>query len=172
MTGDGQCGDGGAGFFCGDLAVLDGFLREGDRFRCKVDGGVDAVKVGEVPDMLPESLRPPVDVVACGLAAGKVVGGEIVVDEAGDDGFSGGDGLGEKTTAHGHARFVADASRAFGKEDDGKAVAEALSHAFCGLGCGATGPASNVDGAGHHTDPSKDWCAAEFDLGDEDAGSH
>ncbi len=134
LDGDGEGGYGGAGFFGGDLAVGDGFGGEGDGGVGEADGGMDAVEVDEVPDVLPEGLVAPVDVVAGGLAALEVVGGEVVVDEAGGDGLAEGDGLGEQAAAHGHHGLVADTGGAFGEEDDGELVAEALAHAFGGFG--------------------------------------
>ena len=138
----------------------------------EVDGAVDAVEVGEVPEVLPEGLLAPVDVVAGGLAAGEVVGGEVVVDKAGGDGLVCGHSLGEDAVAEGEGGRVADAGGAFGEEDYGEVVAEALGHAFGGLGGAAAGAAVDVDGAGHHADPAEDGGGAELDFGDEDAGAH
>jgi hypothetical protein len=86
---------------------------------------VEAVEVDEVPHVIPEGLRAPVHIVVGGLAACEVVGGEVVVDEAGDDGLVGGDGLREKTAAEGKYGDVAFAGGAFGEEDDGKAMPSA-----------------------------------------------
>ncbi len=159
------------GFDGGYFAVGDGFRREGDGLVGEADGGVEAVEVDEVPHVIPEGLRAPVDVVVGGLATGEVVGGEVVVDEAGDDGLVGGDGLREQAAAEGKHGDIAFAGGAFGEEDDGEAVAEAFGHAFCGFGGGATGAAGDVDGAGHEADPAEDGGLAELDLGDEDAGT-
>ena len=74
MDGDGEGVDGGLGFAAGDLAVVEGGFGEGDGLGGEGDGAVDAVEVGEVPEVLPEGLLAPVDVVAGGLAAGEVGG--------------------------------------------------------------------------------------------------
>ena len=171
--GTARAADGGLGFVAGDLAVLERGFGEGDGFGREVDRAVNAVQVGEVPEVLPEGLRAPVDVVAGGLAAGEVVGAEVVVDEAGGDGLLVGDRQVEQAAAEGEGRDVADAGGAFGEEDDGEIVAEAFGHALGGFGdaAGATGGAIDVDGAGHHADPAEHGSLAEFDLGDEDAGA-
>ena len=173
LDGNGEGVDGGLGFVAGDLAVFECGLGEDYWFGGEVDGAVNAVKVGEVPEVLPEGLVAPVDVVAGGLAAGEVVGTEVVVDEAGGDGLFVGDRKVEKAAAEGEGGDVANAGGAFGEEDDGEVVAKALGHAFGSLGdaIGAAGGAIDVDGAGHHADPSEDGSLAEFDLGDEDAGA-
>jgi len=131
------------------------------------------VKIGEVPEVLPEGFMAPVDVVAGGLTASEVVGTEVVVDEAGGDWLFVGDGEVEKAAAKRERGDIADAGGALGKEDDGEVVAKALSHAFRGLGdaAGAAGGAIDVDGAGHHADPAEDRSFADLDLGDEDAGA-
>jgi len=158
----------------GDLAVLEGGFGEGDGLGGEVDGAVNAVEVGEVPEVLPEGFVAPVDVVAGGLAASEVVGSEVVVDEAGGDGLLVGDGQVEKAAAEGEGWNVANAGGAFGEEDDGEVIAETLGHTFGCFGdaVGAAGGAIDVDGAGHHADPSEDRSLAEFDLGDEDAGAN
>ena len=98
---DGEGLYGGAGFYGGDLAVGKGGFSEWDGSGGEVDGAVDAVEVGEVPEMLPEGLGAPVDIVASGFAAGEVARGEVVVDEGGGDGLVGGEGLGEDAVAEG-----------------------------------------------------------------------
>ena len=113
----------------------------------------------------------PVDIVAGGLAAGEVVGSELVVDEAGGDGLLVGQRQREDAAAEGEGGNVADAGGAFGEEDDGKVIAEAFGHAFGGLLDIAASGAVDVDGAGHHADPAEDGSLAELDLGDEDAGA-
>jgi len=173
LDGDGEGVDGGLGFVAGDFSVFESGFGEGYGFGGEVDRAVDAVQVGEIPEVLPEGFVAPVDVVACGFAAGEVVGSEVVVDEAGGDGLFVGDGEVEEAAAEGEGGHVANAGGAFGEEDDGEVVAKALGHTFGGLGdaVGATGGAIDVDGAGHHADPSEHGCLADFDLGDEDAGA-
>jgi len=122
--------------------------------------------------MRDEGLGAPVDVAAEGLAGCGVGGREGVVDEGRTHGSGGFDGLGDEAGAEGEGGFVADAGGAFGEEDDGEAVAEALGHAFGGLGGGATLAAGDVDGSGHHGHPAEDGGVAELGLGDEDAGTH
>lgn len=169
---DGEGFYGGLSFGSGDLAVLQSGFGEWDGLGREVDGAVDAVEVGEVPEVLPEGLRAPVDVAAGGLAAGEVVGSEVVVDEAGGDGLARSDGHGEQAVAEGEGGLVADAGGALGEEDDREAVAEAFRHALAGFGGAAAEAAIDVDGAGHHADPAEDGGLAELDLGDEDAGAH
>jgi hypothetical protein len=169
---DGEGYYGGAGFFGGYLAVGGGGRGEGYGFGGEVDGGVHAVQADEVPHVLPESFGAPMDVVAGGFACGEVAGEEVVVDEAGGDGLVRGDGLREEAAAEGERGNIADAGCAFGEEDDGESVLESPGHAFGGFGGAATGSAGDVDGAGHEADPAEDGRLAEFDLGDEDAGTH
>ena len=173
LDGHGESVDGSLGFVACDLAVLEGCFGEGDGRGGEGYSAVHAVKVGKVPEVLPESFVTPVDVVACGLAASQVVGSEVVVDEAGGDGLFVGDREVKKSAAKRKRRNVAHAGGAFGKEDHGKIVAEALGHALGGLGdaARAAGSAIDVDGAGHHADPSEDGSLAEFNLGDENAGA-
>ena len=111
--------------------------------------------------MRDEGLGAPVDVAAEGLAGCGVGGREGVVDEGGAHGGGGFDGLGDEAAAEGEGGLVADAGGAFGEEDDGEAVAEALGHAFGGLGGGATLAAGDVAGSGHHGHPAEDGGLAE-----------
>lgn len=173
LDGNGERVDGGLGLVAGDLAVLESSFRKRDRFRGKGYGAVNAVEVGEVPEMLPQGLVAPVDVVAGRLAASEVVGTEIVMDEARGDGLFVGDRQMQEAAAKRERGNIPNAGGAFGEEDDGQVVAEALGHAFGCLGdaAGAAGGAIDVDGAGHHADPAEDGRLAEFDLGDEDAGT-
>ena len=172
MRGDGEGYYGVAGFFGSYFAVFDGGLGESDGLGGEGDGGVESVEVDEVPHVLPEGFGAPVDVVAGGLSTGEVVGLEVVVDESGGDRLAGGDGLGEEAAAERERGDVADTGGSFGEEDDGEAVAEALGHAFAGLGGRATGSSGDVDGTGHEADPAEDGSLAEFDFGYEDAGTH
>jgi len=173
LDGDGEGVDGSLSFTTGDLAVLEGGFGEVDGLGGEGDCAVDAVQVGEVPEVLPESLRTPVDVVASGLAASEVVRTEVVVDEPRGDGLLVGDGQVEKSAAEGEGGDVANAGGAFGEEDYGEIVAKALGHALGRLGdaAGAAGGAIDVDGTGHHADPTEDGGLAELDLGDEDTGA-
>jgi len=173
LDGDGEGVDGGLGFVAGDLAIIERGFGEGNGFGCEGDGSVNAVEVGEVPEVLPEGLVAPVHVVACGLAASEVVRTEVVVDETGGDGLVVCDSEVEEAAAERESWNVANAGGAFGEEDDREVVAEALGHAFGGFfdATGAAGGAVDVDRAGHHADPAEDGSLAELDLGDEDAGA-
>ena len=157
----------------GDLAVLERGFGERDGLGGKGYGAVNAVEVGEVPEVLPQGFVAPVDVVAGGLAAGEVAGAEVVVDEAGIDGLLVRDGEMEKAAAEGERGDVTNTGSAFGEEDDGEVIPKAFGHALCCLGdaARAAGRAIDVDGAGHHADPAEDGRLAELDLGDEDAGA-
>ena len=172
LHGNGEGVDGCLSFVAGDLAVLEGCFGEGDGFGGEVDGAVNAVEVGEVPEVLPEGLVAPVDVVAGGLAAGKVVGREVVMNEAGGDGLLVGDRQVKKPAAERERWNITNAGGPLRKEDDREVIAKALGHAFSGLGDagGAAGGTIDVDGTGHHADPAEDGSLADFDLGDEDAG--
>lgn len=173
LDGHGQSIDGCLCFDAGDLAVFEGGFREGDGLGREGDGAMDAMQVGEVPEVLPEGLSTPVDVIAGGLAAGQVIWTQVVVDESGGDWLLIGKCKREKTAAEGQGGNIANAGGAFGEEDDRKIVAKSLGHAFGGLGDAAcaAGGAVDVDGAGHHADIAKDRSLAELDLGDEDTGA-
>ncbi len=121
------------GFQGRNFTIFDGCGRELDGFGGELDGGVDAVEVDEVPDVLAEGLWAPIDIVANGLAAGEVVGIKFVANKAVADRLFGGDGLGEEPAAKGKDGDVADAGSAFWEEGDREAVSEAFGHALCGL---------------------------------------
>lgn len=155
----------------GDLAVVECGFGEGDGFGREADGGAYVVEADEVPDVEEEGFGSPVDVVAGGAAEGQVGGREFVVDEGGGDGLVRGEGEGEEAAAKGQGGSVTDRGGAFREEDDGEAIAEALRHAFGGLGDVAADVAIDVDGSGHHADPAEDGGGTELDFGDEDAGA-
>ena len=172
LHGDSEGDDRFASLFGSDFPVGNGSWGKRNGFGGEVDGGMHAVEIDELPHVVPEGFRTPVNVVAGGFAGGEVAGVEVVVNEADGDGLFGGDGLGEEAAAERERWDVAYSSGALGKEDYGQTVTKTFGHAFGSLGSATAGATRNVNRAGHEADPAKDRGFAELDLGDEDAGTH